>query len=94
MPKPPLPKEKYKGRKITVRITEEEHEAWTWLAEYDGTTISRIWKQVVDKYFDREVYPKAAILSGFNDDKKAPNPKIPKDRKKQKAQKGAIYRLS
>lgn len=91
MPKPPLPKNLYRGRLIAVRMTDGEHEAWSWLAEQLNTTISELLKETIRSQFDRIVYPKAS-LNGIPS--AAPPMKIPKNRKLQrKTESGGLYRI-
>jgi hypothetical protein len=50
MPKPPLPPEKYKGKKAEILMTESEYKALTNLAKSQNMTLSKFVREVLREW--------------------------------------------
>jgi hypothetical protein len=50
MPKPPLPPEMYRGKKVEVRYNEKEYLALSNLARANGITISQLIRKCVQEW--------------------------------------------
>lgn len=50
MPKPPLPPEMYRGKKVEIRYNEKEYLALSNLAQANGITISQLIRKCVKEW--------------------------------------------